>query len=201
LNRSVVAFDAHDWTTPALAVVDTNVIVEALLEDEPEHFECARLVQRLDAERTTLVFSRMLEMELWETVFNIGLRMQHTRKRLRHVRYYAEARNQAIELLDGALRGWEEILESVPSMCIELDEVAGMVPDLMRNYGFQSYDAVHVATLLVSGASDLITRDNGFAALLPEDARIHTTQARLATTRDRRRRALARRASGLEAPV
>ena len=200
LNRSVVAFDAHDWTPPQLAVVDTNVIAEALVEDQPEHPECARLVKRLE-ESTTIVFNRLMEIELWESVFNLTLRKRYPRKQLRHVRYDAGARSEAVSSIHEAQRRWQEVLESVPWISVEFDEVARMVPDLMCNYGFQSYDAVHVGTMLISGATDLITRDNGFAALLPEDARIHTTQARLAATRDRRQRALARRAAGPLAPV
>ncbi|HEV7775219.1 MAG TPA: hypothetical protein VGO48_18210 [Conexibacter sp.] len=71
--------------------------------------------------------------------------------------------------------------------CVEVDEVADAVPDLMRNYGLQSYDAVHVATLLASGVRDLVSRDAGFAVLLPEDATLHTTRRRLGRTRARRR--------------
>jgi hypothetical protein len=56
----------------------------------------------------------------------------------------------------------------------------------MRSYGLQSYDAVHAATLLASGVTDIVTRDAGFAVLLPEDATVHTTNARLARTRRRR---------------
>jgi len=51
----------------------------------------------------------------------------------------------------------------------------------------QSYDAVHAATLLRSGVTDMVTRDAGFAVLLPEDATLHTTRRRLSRTRARRR--------------
>ena len=195
LNRSVVAFDSPDWSPPEFAVIDTNVLAEALLQDEPEHLECVHLVARLWQAQTTVVFSRLLEVELWESIFNVGLRARHRRKYLRHVRYDAGARRDAVHLLRESKQRWEHLLGILNWTCIELDVATPAVPDLMSNYGFQSYDAVHVATLLSSGANDLITRDNGFAALLPEDARIHTTQARLASTRERRRRALARRAA------
>jgi predicted nucleic acid-binding protein len=175
--------------------------VEALLQDEPEHLECAQLVERLIADRTAVIYNRFLELELWESIFNVGLRARHRRKQLRHVRFDASARGEAIELLEAAKQRWEDLLALADWGSIGLDEVAPMVPDLMGNYGFQSYDAVHVGTLLVSGANDLITRDNGFAALLPEDATIHTTQARLAATRNRRQRALARRARARKALV
>jgi predicted nucleic acid-binding protein len=62
------------------------------------------------------------------------------------------------------------------------------VPGLIQQYGLQSYDAVHAATLLDSGITDFVTRDGGFAALPPAVATLHTTQARVANTRARRRR-------------
>ena len=70
-----------------------------------------------------------------------------------------------------------------------MHEVAEDVPKLMQEYGLQSYDAVHAATLLDSELTDFITRDGGFAVLPPAVATLHTTQARLAGTRARRRRA------------
>jgi predicted nucleic acid-binding protein len=79
LSRSVVAFDAPGWLPPERAVIDTNVIAEAMVETEDEHVQCARLVDDLIEHRTTVVFSRLLEIELWESVFNLGLKMQHPR--------------------------------------------------------------------------------------------------------------------------
>jgi predicted nucleic acid-binding protein len=84
--------------------------------------------------------------------------------------------------------GWEPPEAVVlDSQCVEVDEVADAVPDLMRAYGLQSYDAVHAATLLASGVTDMVTRDAGFAVLLPGDATLHTTRRRLSRTRARRR--------------
>jgi predicted nucleic acid-binding protein len=90
-------------------------------------------------------------------------------------------------MLDHAIRDWYELLETLQWDCVELHEVADAVPDLMRAYGLQSYDAVHAATLLTSGVTDMVTRDAGFAVLLPEDATLHTTRRRLSRTRARRR--------------
>ena len=70
-----------------------------------------------------------------------------------------------------------------------MHEVAEDVAKLMQEYGLQSYDAVHAATLLDSELTDFVTRDGGFAILPPAVATLHTTQARLAGARARRRRA------------
>jgi predicted nucleic acid-binding protein len=171
-------------------VLDTNVVAEALLANQPEHAACRAVLRRFAAEGTTVVFSRLLEIELWEVVFNLALRERHLRKNLRHVRYDKRVRPRAARLLRQAQKAWEQdVLGQLAWLRIELDEVAAAVPELMQEYGFQSYDAVHAATLMASGLVDFVTRDGGFAALPPNLTTLHTTQARLASTRARRRRA------------
>jgi len=171
-------------------VLDTNVVAEALLANQPEHAACRTVLRRFAAEGTTVVFSRLLEIELWEVVFNLALRERHPRKNLRHVRYDKRVRPRAARLLRQAQKAWEQdVLGQLAWLRIELPEVAAGVPELMQEYGLQSYDAVHAATLKASGLVDFVTRDGGFAALPPDLATLHTTQARLASARARRRRA------------
>lgn len=189
LSRGVFAFDAPEWEPPKTAVLDTNVVAEALLPNEPEHAPCLAVVERLAANGTAVMFSRLLEIELWEVAFNLALRERHPRKNIRHVRYDNRVRPRAARLLGQAHKAWERTLGTLAWSRIEIDTVASAVPELMQRYGFQSYDAVHAATLLTSGGIDFITRDGGFAVLPPTDATLHTTQARLAGTRVRRRRA------------
>lgn len=185
----MLAFDAPEWRLPPAVVLDTNVVAEALLPNEPEHTACRALLRRFAAEGTAVVFSRLLEIELWEAVFNLALRERHPRKSIRHVRYDNRVRPRAARLLGEANRAWEKMLGTLAWSRIEIDNVAPAVPELMQRYGLQSYDAVHAATLLTSGSNDFITRDGGFAVLPPAVATLHTTHARLAGTRGRRRRA------------
>ncbi len=189
LPRGVLAFDAPDWQPPDTVMLDTNVVAEVLLPREPEHPACLAVLDRLAAEGTTVVFSGLLEIELWEVAFNLALRERHPRKNLRHVRYDSRVRPRAARLLGQAHRAWEKMLSSLVWSRVEIHEVAPDVPKLMQQYGFQSYDAVHAATLMARDVTDFITRDGGFAELPPEVATLHTTQARLAGTRARRRRA------------
>lgn len=81
------AFDAPDWEPPKAVVLDTNVVAEALLPNEQEHQPCVALLERLADTGTAVVFSRLLEIERWEAVFNLALRERHPRKNLRYVRY------------------------------------------------------------------------------------------------------------------
>jgi predicted nucleic acid-binding protein len=191
-RATVVAFDAVSWIPPEAVVLDTNVVAETLLRDEPEHPVCDVLMRRLAAAKTTVVFNRLLELELWEVIFNHAVRAHTGRRDIRHSRFEPHVRRAAATTLNRAMHDWQKLLDTLRWDCIELDEVADAVPDLMRSYGLQSYDAVHAATLLASGVTDMVTRDAGFAVLLPEDATLHTTRRRLSRTRVRRREACGR---------
>lgn len=190
LPRGVLAFDAPGWESPRAVMLDTNVVAEALLPNQPEHAECRALLRQFADKGTAVVFSRLLEIELWEVVFNLALRERHPRKNIRHVRYDNRVRPRAARLLQQAQKAWQDDLRSPLAWSrIEMHEVAEDVPKLMQEYGFQSYDAVHAATLMDSELTNFVTRDGGFAALPPAVATLHTTQARLAGTRARRQRA------------
>jgi predicted nucleic acid-binding protein len=189
LPRGVFAFDAPGWQPPEMVLLDTSVVAEALIVNQPEHSICLDVLELLASNGSTVLFSRLLEIELWETAFNLALRERHPRKHLRHVRYDSRVRPRAARLLDQAHQAWEKMLGSLSWSRVEIHEVAPEVPRLMQEYGFQSYDAVHAATLLDSKCTDFITRDGGFAVLPPTAATLHTTQARLVGTRGRRRRA------------
>jgi len=190
LSRGVLAFDAPGWEPPSAVVLDTNVVADALLVNQPEHAACAALMRALVAAGTSITFSRHLEIELWQVLFNLALRERHPRKDLRRVRYDNRVRPRAARLLREAHEAWEqELLGSLSWTRIEIHEIAGQVPGLIQDYGLESYDAVHAATLLDSGITDFLTRDGGFAVLPSTVATLHTTRARLTNTRARRRRA------------
>jgi predicted nucleic acid-binding protein len=177
-RATVVAFDQPGWAPPEAVVIDTNIVAEMLLSDEPEHSARETVIRRLAGAGSMVVFSRLLEMELWEVIFNHALRRALPRRDRRLGRFERRSRQAAIASLDRATRLWEDLLEELAWDCVELDEVADAVPDLMRAYGLQSYDAVHAATLVTSGVTDMVTRDAGFAVLMPEDATLHTTRRR-----------------------
>lgn len=188
LARGVLAFDSPDWTPPAVVVLDTSVVAEALLPNEPEHAACRALFSTLRTHGTTVIFSGLLEIELWEVLFNLALRERHPRKQLRHVRFDGRIRPRAARLLDDGRKSWEALLGTLRWSCVELHEVTDRVVPIIRHYGLQSYDAVHAATLLETGVSDFVTRDVGFAKLPASTTTLHTTSERLRNTRDRRRR-------------
>src|SRR4051794_19889458 len=97
--RGAFAFDASDWQPPEAVVIDTNVVVDALLENEPEHSECLVLMERLALADTVVVFNRILEVELYEVLFTLAFLERHSKKKLRYVRYDDRVRPRAARLL------------------------------------------------------------------------------------------------------
>jgi predicted nucleic acid-binding protein len=166
-------------------LLDTSVIVDGLLPSQPGHAACVAFLRDLAASETLVVFNRLLEVELYETLFNLALKERHG-KRWASARYDGRVRRRAGRLLADGTRAWSELLDSWSWSVIELSEVSESVPELMRAYGFRSYDAVHAASLPASGLTHMATLDHGFAALPPSMVTVHTTAACAVTIRRRR---------------
>jgi predicted nucleic acid-binding protein len=190
----VLAFDAPGWEPPAAVVLDTNVVAEALLPNEKEHRPCVELLERLGVCGTTVVFSRLLKIELWEVAFNLAPRERHPRKKLPHVRFDNRVRPRAARLLGQAQDAWARTLASLSWSVIEIHEVAREVPALMRERGLQSYDAVHAAAVAEFGGTEPKSR-------AVRDLALRGAEAIRAERADRReaRKHLLRIASGEDA--
>jgi len=50
LPRGVFAFEAPEWEPSEAVVLDTNVVTEALLPNQPEHAECRNVGLSFDLE-------------------------------------------------------------------------------------------------------------------------------------------------------
>lgn len=186
-RATVVAFDDPRWEPPETIVIDTSVVAEMLLPDQPENAPSDAVLRQLMDAKTVVVFNRLLELELWEVIYEHALRRAVPGRDRRLRRFDRDVRRSPGHALTRAQTLWNALLDDLTWERVEINDVADAVPDLMRAYGLQSYDAVHAATLLASGVTDMITRDAGFAVLLPEDATLHTTRRRLGRTRARRR--------------
>jgi hypothetical protein len=86
LAAVIVSFESEGWAPPASLLLDTMIVVEALLPSQPHHAACVALFERAGAGGSTLVFTRLLETELCEVLLNIALREQHG-KRWKTTRY------------------------------------------------------------------------------------------------------------------
>lgn len=182
LPRGIKSFEASDWVPPEAVLLDTTVVVEALLPAEKNHAACVAFFQSAVEAECTLVFNRLLETELCDVLFNLAGQEQHGNK-WRKARYDGRVRRRASRLLKDGLRAWGELLDSVPWSRIELSEASSLAPDLMGKYGLRSYDAIHAASLFIAEVADVATLDHGFTMLPEAEATIHTTQPRVPTMR------------------
>jgi predicted nucleic acid-binding protein len=182
LPRGIVSFEHEDWAPPEALLLDTSVVVEALLPSEANHRACAGLFRRIADSKCTVIFNELLETELCEALFRLALKERHGRN-WRAARYDGRVRRRAGRLLEAGMAGWQELLGPLPSVRFGLGEVNSDVSELMRRHGLGSYDAVHAASLFRAGIGDIATLDHGFTMLPQSLVSIHTTSARVPTMR------------------
>ena len=63
LPRGIISFEPEGWTPPEALLLDTTVVVEALLPSQPHHAACIAFFERVGTSGTTLIFNRLLETE------------------------------------------------------------------------------------------------------------------------------------------
>lgn len=184
--RGVFSFESDTWHAPRSILVDTSVVVDALVPSAPSHPACAKLFEDLAAADATVVYNDLLKTELCEVLFRLALAERWGTRRGERARYDGRARRRAGRLLEAGLAAWSGILDAVDSFAVDHATVSGEVPKLMRSYGLGSYDAIHVATAGHMGVDDVATLDLGFASVPPSVLIVHTTRARASAMRQRR---------------
>ena len=187
LPRGVWSIDDLSIEAPSEAVLDTSFVVEAFIVSQPLHESCLAYLLRLVEAETNIVFNHLLEIELYEATFQLALKERHPKdwKRFRHD---GRARPRANRLLTDVASAWQTVLEYVDHERLQLADVESLVPDLMTRYGLASYDAIHVATAIASGARAVVTLDAGFAAVPANELALYVDPSRIAVCRSRRAR-------------
>jgi predicted nucleic acid-binding protein len=184
--RGVYSFEDASIDPPDRAVLDTSFVVEAVIVSQPAHVVCQDYFVRLALAGTTIVFNELLEIELQEAAFQLGLKERHPRNWKRY-RGDGRSRPRAAALADAALAAWEEAVSALPHEVLDLSDVSELVPSLMRSWGLASYDAIHAATAIETGTSALVTRDAGFGSVPSRYFDLYVDSSRVASCRTRRR--------------
>jgi predicted nucleic acid-binding protein len=183
--RGVYSFEDESLDVPERVVLDTSFVVEALLSGQKQHAACQAYLVRLARKKTAIFYSALLEAELAETAFQVGLKERHP-KDWKKYRNDGRSRQRPRNLMMDTLDAWETIVHALPSHRVELSTVNDLVPDLMGRYGIASYDAVHVATAIHEDVRRIVTKDLGFASVPASEVDLYVDSSRLALCRSRR---------------
>lgn len=164
-------------------MLDTSFVIHALVASEPLHQAARSYIGRLIQQGTTVYFNRLLELELAEVVFRLALIEQFGKANVVNYRKDGRARRRAGRLLTNANTAWQYTLSLFPYVCVEVNEVSGDVPAIMRRYGLGSYDAVHAATAIYAQVPAILTVDTGFASMPQTAFGIYTNASRISSCR------------------
>lgn len=186
LQRNVYSFEEPDLPMPSEVVLDTSFVIKALITTEVHHAACQDFMVRLAEADTTVFYNRLLELEFVETAFKLAVKERHGPKGWPGKRKDGRVRRRAGRLTQELLESWNELLESLPHLCIELEEVSAAVPALMAECGLASMDAAHAATAEYVDAQGLVTTDAGFGDVPAERLRLYVDASRVRSARQRR---------------
>jgi predicted nucleic acid-binding protein len=160
--RGIYSLADRELAPPSAVVLDSSVVIEALISSQPDHDACQAFLLALAEADTLIVFNELLELELQNKAFELALQEQFG-KQWRPARYDGRARRRASRRLDEVLEAWNEVLGVVRHAVYSIEEVSDEVPRLMARWGLSSYDAVHAATALSADIGTLATLDTGFS--------------------------------------
>jgi predicted nucleic acid-binding protein len=131
-------------------------------------------------------FNRILEIELAEVAFRLAVKERHGNKGWPQKRNDGRVRRRAARLSDSLFKSWNELLDAVPHVRIELHEVAEAVPEWMAKYGLGSMDAAHAITASYAEVDGLVTTDAGFGNVGAKQLRLYVDASRVRSCRRRR---------------
>jgi predicted nucleic acid-binding protein len=187
-TQGVHAIEDQELLLPDPIALDTSFVVEALIPTQRLHELCSAFLHRIAQSGIRVVTSELLEVELAEAVFKITLRDRWGREWQRR-RSDGRARRGARGALIGAAAAYQSmIISSAAHVSIPVSRVSRDAMTLMSDHGLASYDAVHAATAIASGAEAIVTTDTGFAALPSAMLSIYTDRSRVPAARRRRPR-------------
>jgi predicted nucleic acid-binding protein len=187
VTRGVFAIEEQQLVLPDPIALDTSFVVEALLSTQPLHGVCDAFLTRIFNSGVTVVTSDLLAVELAETAFAIAMK-ERWRGKWRAHRTDGRSRPRAARLLNHTVTRYEALLSSMNQLPIPIRRVMADARTLMTDYGIASYDAIHAASAIATGAKAMVTLDTGFALLPATELTVYTDRSRLASCRKKRGR-------------
>lgn len=186
LARNVFSYEDSALALPSEVVLDTSFVVNVLITTEPLHAVSQTFMLALVENEATVYYNRLLELELAEIAFKVAVREQHGPGSWPKLRTDGRVRRRAGRLTQQLLDSWQDLLDTVPHLRIELEEVGDLVVDTMTSSGLASYDAAHAATAAFVGADGLVTNDAGFGQVEESTLALYVDASRVRSCRRRR---------------
>ena len=156
---------AFSETPPARLYLDTNVVLDALIQTRPRHARVAALIRHLyESGLTTLYVSSLTWVEYGHIVVSEGLRAllpAETRDRF-HLDAWDSSAVRAAYMADMVSK-FEALLNQFP--WVELPIGPGIrrhALELMPQYALKGNDAAHLASALQAEVYDLASFDKAF---------------------------------------
>lgn len=187
VTRGVFAIEQEQFVLPDPIALDTSFVVEALLATQPLHGVCDAFLTSIFNSGVTVVTSDLLIVELAETAFAIALK-ERWRGKWRAHRADGRSRRGGTRKLNHTIARYDDLLSSIAHFPVPIGDVTSAARALMTGYGLASYDAVHAATAIATGAKAIVTLDTGFALLPASLLTVYTDRSRLASCRKKRPR-------------
>jgi predicted nucleic acid-binding protein len=167
---------------PAEIGLDTSFVVHALLPAEPHHVSAVGFLDQLAKSGSSLVFNRLLELELREVVFRAPL-IERFGREWRRRRHDGRSLRRASRLIRETMNAWQELLSAFDHLMVEPGEVFERIDEYMDSFGLASYDAIHAATVEYAGTGALAATDVGFASVPSSRLLLYVNQSRVAPCR------------------
>lgn len=134
---------------PAQVLLDISFVRRALNPSEPGHVEAAAFLDRLDLMDTSILYTTLLELDVFDAAFDIGQ-----------------------EAPTSYIAAWQGMLGSISMHWVGVDEVASDLPLLMSAWGLTTRRALQVATAIAADVGALVTCDTAFGAVPGEDLKL-----------------------------
>lgn len=134
---------------PERVLLDISFVRRALNPSEPGHVEAAAFLDRLDLMDTKILYTTLLELDVFDAAFDIGR-----------------------EAATSYIAAWQGMLGSISMHWVGVDEVASDLPLLMSAWGITSREAIQTATAIAADVSALVTCDAVFGAVPRDELRL-----------------------------
>lgn len=168
-------------------MLDTSFVVNAMFTGQDHYRECRNALIDMAEADTRMIYSSHLDVELIEASYKVALKEQHPRDWARR-RPDGRCRARADRITTRMLRLWAQVMREFRTTRIDAGQVTDLVPEIMRKWGLESYDAVHVATCMRTGVQVLVAVDHDFGFVPASELRVFTVEDHVRGMRRKRAR-------------